>query len=185
MEIRLSIGLLGLLLLLASALSAKAPKAVIDPVDPDTVALAALEDQLALERNNLELARRLTSTYLKMGRPGIAIAAVRTMPPEVARDPVLTHRLAQAYEASGRVDDALATAHLARARCMAQNKLSSGEGSCSASTMAVLDMHADALSMLKRWGVQDPKHDSRAALAYRLAQRTASIASLGLRVPMQ
>jgi hypothetical protein len=42
-------------------------------------------------------------------------------------------------------------------------------------------VHSDALTMLMRWGVSDPKHDTRTALAYRLAQRTARIASLAIR----
>jgi hypothetical protein len=86
---------------------------------------------------------------------------------------LLTHRLSQAYEASGRVDDALNTAQLARARCVLPG------ATCPPATMAALDMHADALGMLQRWGVQQPRRDSRTALAYRLAQRTARIASLG------
>ena len=62
---------------------------------------------------------------------------------------------------------------LARARC------ASPSAACSPATMAALDMHAEALGMLQRWGVQEPRRDTRTALAYRLAQRTARIASLG------
>lgn len=173
MEIRLSLALLVLLLVSGAALSASRPHALRDPASLETAALAELEDNASLARGDLELTRRLATTYLRLGQPGLVIAAVRSAPPELGRDALLTHRLSQAYEASGRVDDALNTAQLARARCALPS------ASCSPATMAALDMHAEALAMLLRWGVQEPRHDTRTALAYRLAQRTARIASLG------
>ncbi|MET0389681.1 MAG: hypothetical protein ABW321_27155 [Polyangiales bacterium] len=174
MEIRLSLLLLVLLLTSGVALSASRPHAVRDPQSFDTKALIELEDAAAVARGNLDVARQLTTTYLRLGQPGLAIAAVRHAPPELARDPVLTHRLSQAYEASGRVEDALNTAQLAFARCATPG------ASCNQATMAALEVHLDALATLQRWGVQDPRRDSRTGLAYQLAQRTARIASLGL-----
>jgi hypothetical protein len=182
MEIRLSVVLLALLLTAGAALSASGPRAVFDPSTQETRALAELEDSASLSRRDLDLTRRLATTYLRLGEPGLAIAAVRGAPAEFARDPLLTHRLSQAYEASGRVDDALGTAQLARARCAAAV---GSLPSCSAATQAALEMHAEALTMLLRWGVQDPRRDTRTALAYRLAQRTARIASLGLNAPAE
>jgi tetratricopeptide (TPR) repeat protein len=179
MEIRLSLVLLALLLVAGAALSASRPHAVVDPSDSDTRALAELEDAAGQSRGDLDLTRRLATTYLRLGQAGLAIAAVRSAPPELARDALLTHRLSQAYEASGRVDDALSTAQLARARC----RTPAGTSVCSLSTQAAIDMHEEALAMLVRWGVQEPRHDTRTALAYRLAQRTARIASLGLVTP--
>ena len=173
MEIRLSVMLLALLLLCGATLSASHPRAVSDRERQEVAALAELEDQAAHARGNLDIARRLTTTYLRLGHPGLAIAAVRAAPIELARDPLLTHRLSQAYEASGRVEDALGTAQLAVARCAAL-------GACSYPTVATLEMHVEALTMLQRWGVQEPRRDTRTALAYRLAQRTARIASLGV-----
>jgi hypothetical protein len=174
MEIRLSLALLVVLLVAGAALSASRPRAVSDPLSSETQALAELEDTASLARGDLDVARRLTTTYLRLGQPGLAIAAVRSAPSELGRDPMLTHRLSQAYEAVGRVEDALSTAQLARARC------ASPAAACSPALLATFDMHAEALAMLQRWGVQDPRRDSRTALAYRLAQRTARIASLGL-----
>ncbi|HEY2735464.1 MAG TPA: hypothetical protein VGI70_15810 [Polyangiales bacterium] len=181
MEIRVSLVLLALLLVAAAALSASRPCAVIEPANHDVRALAELEDAAGQTRDDLALTRRLTSTYLRLGQAGLAIAAVRSAPPELARDPLLTHRLSQAYEASGRVDDALSTAQLAKARC----RSSSGAALCSLATQAAIEMHEEALTMLVRWGVQEPRRDSRTALAYRLAQRTARIASLGLSAPAE
>jgi predicted Zn-dependent protease len=182
MEIRLSVVLLVVLLTAGAALSASGPQAVFDPATPQAHALAELEDMASLSRPDLDLTRRLATTYLRLGQPGLAIAAVRAAPSEFARDPLLTHRLSQAYEASGRVDDALSTAQLARARCAAALGT---PPSCSAATQAALDMHEEALTMLLRWGVQEPRRDTRTALAYRLAQRTARIASLGLNAPAE
>jgi hypothetical protein len=178
MEIRLSLLLLALLFTSGLALSASRPRAVHpqgqDVHDlSDVMALAELEDAAAVARGDLEVARRLSTTYLRLGQPGLAIATVRRAPSELARDPLLTHRLSQAYEASGRVEDALNTAQLALARCV-------GPSSCSPSTSAALEVHIEALTMLRRWGVQEPKRDVRTGLAYRLAQRTARIASLGV-----
>ena len=174
MEIRLSVVLLGLLLTAAAALSASAPRAVVAPNATDTIELAKLEDAASHDRHDLELTRQLAATYLRLGHPGLTIAAVRGAPAELARDPMLTHRLSQAYEASGRVEDALGTAQLASARCAV------AASNCAAATQAALAMHEEALAMLRRWGVQEPRHDARTGLAYRLAQRTARIASLGL-----
>lgn len=173
MEIRLSLVLLALLLMCGAALSASHPRAVSDREGHDLAALGYLEDQAAHARGNLDVARRLATTYLRLGQPGLAIATVRAAPPELARDALLTHRLSQAYEASGRVEDALSTAQLALARC-------SGVGACTHATVATLETHVEALTMLQRWGVQEPRRDTRTALAYRLAQRTARIASLGV-----
>jgi hypothetical protein len=173
MEIRISLGLLALLLGAAIALTASRPQALYDATSADTRALAVLEDAASQTRGNLELVRKLATTYLRLGQPGLAIAAIRNAPPEQARDALLTHRLSQAYEASGRVEDALNTALLASARC-------SSAHACSPATAAALEMHAEALATLTRWGVQDPRRDTRTALAYRLAQRTARIASLGM-----
>lgn len=173
MEIKLSLLLIALLLVSGAALSAGHPKAVGNAHDQDLKTLRELEDAAALSRTDLDVARRLTTLYLRLGQPGLAIAAVRSAPAELARDAVLTHRLSQAYEASGRVDDALNTAQLALARCTPRS-------GCSHGTAATLEMHVEALGMLQRWGVQEPRRDTRTALAYRLAQRTARIASLGL-----
>ena len=173
MEIRLSLLLLVLLLACGAALSAAHPRAVGATQGQDLKALTELEDAAALARGDLGVARRLTTMYLRLGYPGLAIGAVRSAPPELARDAVLTHRLSQAYESSGRVDDAVNTARLALARCTPRS-------GCQQSTAATLEMHIEALSMLQRWGVQNPRRDTRTALAYRLAQRTARIASLAV-----
>lgn len=173
MEIKLSLLLIVLLLLSGAGMSAGHPRAVGNERDQELVALSELEDKAALARNDLDVARKLTTMYLRLGQPGLAIATVRSAPAELGRDAVLTHRLSQAYEASGRVDDALNTAQLALARCTPRS-------GCPVAIAAALEMHVEALAMLQRWGVQEPRRDTRTALAYRLAERTARIASLGL-----
>lgn len=183
MEIRLSVVLLAVLLLLGSALSASDPVAVRIAEQGEGSDLAQLEDAVALARDDLELTRALAGTYLRLGQPALAISAVRAAPAQLARDAMLTHRLAQAYEATGRVDDALATAQLAHARCLCSlrsSEMCKSIPKCSGSVLAALEMHEEALSMLARWGVDDPRRDGRTGLAYKLAQRTARIASLGV-----
>lgn len=173
MEIKLSLLLLVMLLFSGAALSAAHPRAVSISRDQDLKHLSELEDEAAAARGDLDVARKLTTAYLRLGYPGLAIATLRSAPPELARDSLLTHRLAQAYEASGRVEDARNTAQLALARCTPRS-------GCPQATAATLEMHIEALTMLQRWGVQDPRRDTRTALAYRLARRTARIASLGI-----
>ena len=186
MEIRVSLVLLAVLVVTGSALSAAKPDALVDPASTESQQLSQLEDAASGARSDLALTQRLAAAYLRLGHPGLAITAVRAAPPEVVRDPLLTHRLAQAYEASGRVEDALGTAELALARCRCsapQDESCDPASQCSASTFAALTMHQDALMMLVRWGVSDPRRDTRTALAYRLAQRTARIASLAALSP--
>jgi hypothetical protein len=94
------------------------------------------------------------------------------------------HRLAQAYEETGRMHDALATAELARARCAralgtadASQVTPIPEHGCSEGTYAALDMHANALAHMARWGVTDVQNDPRSRTAYVLAVRNARILS--------
>ena len=82
------------------------------------------------------------------------------------------------------MDDALATARLARARCARALGTSDSssvtpvpERSCGERTYAALDMHANALGHMARWGVTDVQHDDRARRAYVLAVRSARILS--------
>jgi len=183
MEIRVNVVLLAVLTCAWSALSSADPVAALDPAAPSTRALASLEDDFAAHPADLRLARALADSYLEVGRPGLAVAALRSADPALLEDPMLAHRLAQAYERSGRVLDALATADLALQRC--GRALGSDTAStatpvprfdCSERTYAALDVHHSALSYMVRWGVAEPLGDARAATAYRLATRSATIA---------
>lgn len=147
-------------------------------------ALARLEDDFAQAPSDRALAARLSRTYLEMDRPGLAVAVLRTVPAAALADPLLTHRLAEAYEASGRVPDAAATADLALARCDRSMGTapptaltpSPPEHACDLRLRAVLEMHRQALANMAAWGVTDPRHDPRARLAYDLALRRARVA---------
>ncbi|MDD9933751.1 MAG: hypothetical protein OXT09_09115 [Myxococcales bacterium] len=185
MEIRLSVLFLVLLGGLAYGLLAQEPTATLEPGTGTSTELMALEDAFAADRGDLDLARRLSAEYLRMGQPGMAIAAVRAAAPELAADPLLSHRLSLAYEASGRLDDALATAHLALTRC--ERAIGSSRAAlttvpprfaCNPPTLISLEQHTQALVSMVRWGVTDPRTDPRAPVARNLAQRRASIASL-------
>lgn len=184
MEIRLNIAILGALAIIWAALGADEPVAAMDPIDPDRAELADLEDRFARDRSDVVLARQLSTRYLEMDRPGLAIATLRSASPELLEDPMLAHRLAQAYEGSGRVLDAHATAELALARC--GRSLGTTDSSaatpvprfgCSHREYAVLEMHHTALEHMVRWGVARPSEDGRTQVAYDLAVRRASVAS--------
>ena len=120
----------------------------------------------------------------RLDQPALAVTALSSADPEVREDPAVLHRLAQAYEETGRMEDALATADLAVARC--GRSLGSADSSeltpaprfgCSERTYAALSMHASALGHLVRMGVSDVQNDPRALTAYALAVRSARVAT--------
>ncbi|MCA9573921.1 MAG: hypothetical protein R3B40_27390 [Polyangiales bacterium] len=158
----------GILATIASLHNAE-PAADLDPRNPGTTALADLEDAFALDPGNRVLARQLAETYLDLERPGLAVAVLRAGDPEVMRDPIVAHRMAQAYEATGRVLDAFATARYAQDRC-------ANEPTCTASQLAVLDVHTRVLQTLVAWGVSDPLSDPRTTRAYEAQLRMATVA---------
>lgn len=182
MEIRVNLVLLAALGLAWAGLTAADPVSALDPASEDTRHLAVLEDAFAADRSDPVLARQLAEHYLEIDRPGLAIAIIRSADPELLEDPLLAHRLAQAYEKSGRMLDALATAELALARC--GRSLGSGGSvtpvptfECSERHYAILDMHRTALVHLVDWGVAEPDADTRTRVAYDLALRRARVAS--------
>jgi hypothetical protein len=185
MEIRLSLGLLALLGVMAFGLTSRAPEAVAASQGEGARELAALEDAFAAAHDDLALARQLSAWYLSLGEPALAIGVVRSVTPDLVTDPILTHRLAQAYEAVGRLDDAVATAAVAHARCLravgSSRALAAStppEFACSPAALVALEQHAEALTLMLRWGVADPRRDPRAHLARRRAERRVGIASL-------
>jgi tetratricopeptide (TPR) repeat protein len=185
MEVRVNLALLVVLAVVWGALCSTEPVAAMDPHDPQTQDLARLEDALAARPTDARLAERLAERYLDLGEPGLAVAALRSADPSVLEDPLTAHRLAQAYEQSGRVSDALATANLALARCTRTIGTDEVQAAmtpvprydCSERTLAALELHQAALDRMSHMGVSDPTHDlARAARAYQLATRSARVA---------
>lgn len=162
------------------AMTYGAPTCVLEPEQSFTAGLAELEDAFAQEPGNVALAQELALRYLELERPGLAVAALRSGDARVIEHPGVAHRLAQAYERSGRVLDAYATADVALARCDRSLGRSTGtpmpEFRCDARQYAILSMHRTALRYLKDWGVSRPEADPRTADAYLFAQRRARIA---------
>lgn len=184
MQTKVSSILLGALIALYGATTLTEPAAALDPADGSTDELASLEDAFALDRSDPEIARQLADRYLSMGEPRQAVNALSSTASSVREDPAILHRLAMAYEETGRMDDALATARLARARCARALGTSDAstvtpipEHACSERTYAALDMHASALRHMARWGVTDVQSDERARQAYVRAVRSARILS--------
>ena len=116
MEVRVNLVLLAVLIGLFAAGQASDPVAALDPDDAATQELAAMEDAFARQPGDVPLARELADRYLELEKPGLAIAALGAADVSLLDDPMVAHRLARAYESSGRMLDALATARLARAR---------------------------------------------------------------------
>jgi hypothetical protein len=190
MEIRLSLTLLAMLVGIGWSLTATSPLPALE-VDPTSGAeLSRLEDAFAAAHDDVQVARQLVQQYLRFGQPALAIGVVRAASPELVADPILTHRLAQAYEDVGRLDDAAATAPGAGAR--AWRAIGSSEASplsepprfsCSAAALVAFEQHEAGLLQMVRWGVTDPRHDPRARVARRVAERRAHIASVAEREP--
>jgi hypothetical protein len=179
MEIKLGLLMLVVLAAIGASLVAGAPEPLLQVAGDE---LERLEDAYAADRADAQVATALASEYLRAGRPALTIGVVAQASPDLMRDPMLTRRLAQAYEAVGRLDDALLTARVARARC-ASAAFSSGDapsGACSPGTLVALEQHEAALIWMLRWGVEDPRFDPRSRQAHRLAARNASILSAQL-----
>jgi len=183
LEMRLNVALLMALGLAWGGLTAGEPVAPLRLADGETQHLAEMEDEFARDPGNVTLARQLSTTYLELERPGLAIATLRAADPTLLEHPVVAHRLAQAYEASGRVLDALATSQLALARCQRSIGTAAGPAgtpvphfACSARQHAVLSFHHQALEHMAAWGVSRPDADPRARQAYDLATRRARVA---------
>jgi tetratricopeptide (TPR) repeat protein len=181
-ELRFNVAVFGGVVLAWAAITLATPKAALDPRDPAVAELAALEDAFAADRSSPELARELADRYLGLSAPQLAVAALAAATPEARQEPTVLDELARSYEATGRIDDALATAQLALTRCARALGTSDTAGftdgpayDCSERTYAALDAHAAALSHLQRWGVTDVHHDPRARTAYALAVRSARI----------
>jgi hypothetical protein len=183
MEIRINIALLAALGVVSLSLTASDPVAAFDPNAAEIRELSFLEDEFAQDPSNELLARHLSSRYLELDRPGLVIAVVRAGDPSLVEDPMIAHRLAQAYEATDRLEDAHATAELALARCLRSlgsvdfTQTAVPEHGCSARDYAIFDMHRSALSHMVGWGVSEPSRDYRSRLAYDLAMRRATVAS--------
>lgn len=184
METKVNMVLLGVLLVSWGAITVAEPASALDPADRGTDELAALEDRFATDPSDATAAAELADRYLAMHEPRMAVSVLSGATPAVRRDPTILHRLAKAYEETGRMEDALATARLALARC--GRALGTADSSavtpiparaCGERTYAALDMHATALEHLARWGVTDVQHDMRARRAYELAVRSARIVS--------
>jgi hypothetical protein len=186
MELRSTAVLLVGLAAVLGARTTSDPQMISDATLEARAELSALEDRLARDPADSGAAVALADAYLDAGLPGLAVAAVTGADEVVLTHPAAAHRLALAYEASGRLDDAIATATLAEARCARALGATRFEpttpvpsASCTASQHAMLDAHRGALTQMKRWGVVDPTQDRRARLAYDVAMRRARIALSG------
>jgi hypothetical protein len=160
-------------------LRAHAPAPISEP--HELARLAALEDAFGHDPADKRAVVALTDAYLEAGYPQLAVAALRQAEPALLEEPIVAHQLARAYEASGRLLDALATADLALARCarvLGASPLDTAvpQYVCAERTLALLDTHKSALEKMVRWGIVDPRVDPRAQRAYDLALRRARIA---------
>jgi hypothetical protein len=178
-EIRVNLVLIALLGMVWLGLKAHAP-ARIDTVS-DAGQLAELEDAFARDRGDQSALLALTDAYLEASHPVLAVTVLRAAEASLLEEPVVSSQLARAYEQSGRLLDALATADLALARCaraIGAEPLSTAVPtySCTERTFAKLDTHKSALERMVRWGIVDPRVDPRAQRAYDLALRRARVA---------
>lgn len=182
MELKLNLGFLCAFLVVWASLTFTEQSAALDPALESTRSLSALEDRWAHSHDDASLARELVDAYLELDRPELAIALLTSADADVLTSPEVGQRLARSYERAGRVEDALATAELALARC--GRAIGTGGASsvtpvpaygCSERTYAALDVHRSALRRMQAWGVTDPRTDARSEQAYRLSVRSARV----------
>ena len=177
-EIRFNLVLIALASLCWAALSAHSVEPILEA--PELAELRRVEANAARSGAPDDLVV-LSEAYLSRGFPALAVVALRAAEPHHLEVPAVAHQLARAYEQSGRLIDALATADLALVRCsrvLGARFLSTQVPpyGCSERTLAKLDMHKGALERMARWGIVDPRSDPRAQRAYDLALRRARIA---------
>lgn len=184
MEMRVNLAFLAILGAMWVGGTVTEAASAMDVTNPEVRELAALEDRFAVDTSNVEAAEALASAYLDLDRPDLVVATASLAHATVLDDPAVSHRLAQAFESLGRVDDALATAELALSRCertigTARSSLVSPLPArvCSERTHVALEIHHEVLGRMSAWGVVDPRHDPRAERAYALTVRTATIMS--------
>ncbi len=165
-----------------AALTAVDPVAVSEPKSISSTRLVFLEDALAHDRASLGLAEQLAGAYLEMGMPALAIGVLRDAAIDLSDSPLAVHRLAEAYEATGRMEDALATSERALTRCgrslgldPATNVGPRPARGCEMRDYIAFEMHRSALARMVQWGVAS-SDDTRVQLAYEMARRRASIA---------
>jgi hypothetical protein len=182
--LKLHVGMLGALGVVWATLTLAEPTAALDPALGSTRDLAEMESAFARDRDDAGLAERLADAYLAIHRADLVVAALSSASPEVQADPAVGHRLARAFEESGRVGDALATAELALARCGRSLGTAASsaitpipERGCTERAYVSLEMHRSALARMDAWGVTDPRTDPRTRRAYGLSVRAARILS--------
>ena len=178
-EIRLNAALIAMAGLLWLGLYAHVPAPVASR--QEMAHLGGLEDAFWRDRASGEALVALTEAYLEGAHPQLAIATVNAAEPALLEEPSVTHQLARAYEQSGRLVDALATADLALARCarvLGARPLETQVPvyDCTERLFSKLDTQKRALERMVRWGIVDPRVDPRAQRAYDMALRRARIA---------
>lgn len=179
MEIRVNLVLIAFVAMVWLGLYAHAPSRLGEPLEMARV--SALEDEAARHPSDAAALVALSDAYLTRGYPLLAITAIRAGEARLLEEPEVAHQLARAYEYSGRLLDALATADLALTRCARVLGAKPFDTAvprfvCDERTLAKLDTHKGALARMVQWGVVDPRVDPRAQRAYELALRRARIA---------
>jgi len=179
LEIRVNLVLIAFVALVWLGLYAQTPSRLGEP--QAMAQLGALEERAARHPDDAVVLASLSERYLAAGYPLLAITAIRAADEVLLERPEIAHQLARAYEGSGRLLDALATADLALTRCArvlgAKHVVTAVPTfDCDERTLAKLDIHKGALERMVRWGVVDPRVDARAKRAYDVAQRRARIA---------
>jgi hypothetical protein len=183
MEIRLNVLLFVALGSAVAWLNAAEPRAELSPQSEKVSKLMQLEDAIALNPADRGALLELSARYMDLDRPGLAIAVLRAADRNLLRDPAVLERLAVAYEASGRISDAVATAEIGLARCA--RALGTRDASatpvpafgCTERQYGALQIHRRALEYMALWGVTTPRVDPRSKLAYDAALRRVRVAA--------
>jgi hypothetical protein len=179
LEIRVNLVLIAFVATVWLGLYAQTPARLGESIEMAQVSL--LEDEAARHPADPQALVALSEAYLGRGYPLLAITAMRAAEASLLEEPEVAHQLARAYEQSGRLLDALATADLALTRCarvLGAKPFDTAvpRFACDERTLAKLDTHKGALARMVQWGVVDPRLDPRAHRAYELALRRARIA---------
>ncbi|MBI5517191.1 MAG: hypothetical protein HY909_25655 [Deltaproteobacteria bacterium] len=143
----------------------------------ERLSLAALEQRVARNPEDLPATRVLLRRYLELGMPQVVVDQANRAPSAVQQDGVVALYGARAQEALGHVDSANALVTGALNRCGAiPLELAEGSG-CDVRTQTELSLEGAALDLMQRWRITPLTDPSRASVAHEMATRPVRIST--------
>jgi hypothetical protein len=164
--------LFGLAWFVAAACLQEHAEPLVRAAQDDTRAMAALEQQAALEPT-AESVGKLASAYLDRNQPGLATAVLEQAGTQLLDEPNVARLYARALFHRGRAREALAVARRASGAC------TDAPDACAGWLVAATSRQVAFLEQLAQAGIEDPLTDPAATLAAaRRSRREATLVAM-------